>query len=214
MSELMDELVTRLARGEPMEVAERERLKRALGETPRLREAFEAQQSLSHRLRGLSRELRCLRAPDASDAVLAKVEFPPPERTAGRSARRTGWVVAATAAAIVILIGLVDNADDLASRYGEPALEFERRATSAQNVDDYFDEFVPLGRSPAAPGATAYSIVRVRLPMSSMDMASDYPASQVTVEADVILGEDGIAQGIRFAHADVIAPSDGVWGGE
>jgi hypothetical protein len=136
MSAIVDELVTRLARGEPMEVAERERLKRALGESPRLCETFEVQQSLSDCLRGLSRELRCLRAPDALDALLAKVDFPAPERTAGRSARATGWAVAATAAAIVVLIGLVDSAGNLASRYGAPTITFAPRATSTHDVDD------------------------------------------------------------------------------
>ncbi len=61
--------------------------------------------------------------------------------------------------------------------------------------------FQPLSTSIGLPAAASYSVVRVRIPLSSFALV---PGSLVdgTIEADLLVGEDGIARGIRFNEPD------------
>ena len=43
----------------------------------------------------------------------------------------------------------------------------------------------------------AYSVVRVRIPLSSLALLPDATADGM-IEADLLVGEDGLARGIRF----------------
>jgi hypothetical protein len=61
--------------------------------------------------------------------------------------------------------------------------------------------FAP-GWSPSAP----YSVVRVRIPLSSFAVAQDATVDG-TVEADLLIGEDGLARGIRFSPQDTLGVS-------
>ena len=64
--------------------------------------------------------------------------------------------------------------------------------------------FQPLLSGPAYSPSVSYSIVRVRIPLSAL--APGTP-SGATIEADVLVGEDGLASGIRFNPADTVLVS-------
>jgi hypothetical protein len=57
--------------------------------------------------------------------------------------------------------------------------------------------FQPLWYSQQPVAGAAYSVVRVRIPVSSLALLPDAPAGGM-IEADLLVGEDGLARGIRF----------------
>ena len=60
--------------------------------------------------------------------------------------------------------------------------------------------FQPLLYSPGISPAQSYNVVRVRIPLTSL-VGYDAPLDG-TIEADVLVGEDGLARGIRFDTTD------------
>jgi hypothetical protein len=66
--------------------------------------------------------------------------------------------------------------------------------------------FQPLVNSPGFSPTSAYSVVRVRIPLASFALV---PGSEQegTIEADLLVGEDGLARGIRFTRADALVVS-------
>ncbi|HEY9182989.1 MAG TPA: hypothetical protein VIQ99_07300, partial [Gammaproteobacteria bacterium] len=65
----------------------------------------------------------------------------------------------------------------------------------------FVQPFQPLQSAPRPSTAASYSVVRVRIPVSAFAMV---PGSEEggTIEADLLVGEDGLARGIRFIEAD------------
>jgi hypothetical protein len=57
--------------------------------------------------------------------------------------------------------------------------------------------------SPAFSPSASYSVVRVRIPLSSFALVQGSELDG-TVEADLLVGEDGIARGIRFNETDTL----------
>ena len=57
--------------------------------------------------------------------------------------------------------------------------------------------FQPLGYASEVVSGAAYSVVRVRIPLSSLALMPDGAADGM-IEADLLVGEDGLARGIRF----------------
>jgi hypothetical protein len=60
----------------------------------------------------------------------------------------------------------------------------------------------PFERWPGSPGfspTAAFSVVRVRIPLAALAIV---PGSEQggTIEADLLVGEDGLAHGIRFTE--------------
>jgi hypothetical protein len=66
--------------------------------------------------------------------------------------------------------------------------------------------FQPLGYSPGVVPGAAYSVVRVRIPLSSLALLPD-PAADGMIEADLLVGEDGLARGIRFNGSSALLVS-------
>lgn len=62
--------------------------------------------------------------------------------------------------------------------------------------------FQPLLNSPGLSPSGSYSVVRVRIPLSSLALVPGTEQSG-SIEADLLVGEDGLARGIRFNPADV-----------
>lgn len=85
-----------------------------------------------------------------------------------------------------------------ASRLGAPAPRAERGADGAA--------FQPLMYAPGFSPSGTYSVVRVRIPLSALAQGSRLEG---TVEADLLVGEDGLASGIRFASTDTLFVSAG-----
>jgi hypothetical protein len=61
--------------------------------------------------------------------------------------------------------------------------------------------FQPLQGSPVSLPSDSYSVVRVRIPLSALALVPGTEQSG-TIEADLLVGEDGLARGIRFMPAD------------
>lgn len=79
-----------------------------------------------------------------------------------------------------------------------PTLATEAPAAPAALVP----AFQPLLNSPGLSPSGSYSVVRVRIPLSSLALV---PGTEQggSIEADLLVGEDGLARGIRFNPADV-----------
>jgi hypothetical protein len=67
--------------------------------------------------------------------------------------------------------------------------------------DDVASTFYPLPEADALPPLETAMVVRVRLPLSSLQLMG-FPVSEEAeadpVEADVLLGQDGLARGVRL----------------
>ena len=66
--------------------------------------------------------------------------------------------------------------------------------------------FQPLLNSPGLSPSSSYSVVRVRIPLSAFAVV---PGTEQggTIEADLLVGEDGLARAIRFDEADALLVS-------
>jgi hypothetical protein len=76
-----------------------------------------------------------------------------------------------------------------------PAVADEAAAPPAPSAE-------PFQRLPGAPGfspTASFSVVRVQIPLTSLAIV---PGSEQggTIEADLLVGEDGLAHGIRFTE--------------
>jgi hypothetical protein len=65
--------------------------------------------------------------------------------------------------------------------------------------------FRPLMYAPGLAPGGSYSVVRVRIPLSSLAIGQS--ELEGTIEADVLVGEDGLASGIRFDAEDTLLVS-------
>jgi hypothetical protein len=81
---------------------------------------------------------------------------------------------------------------------------------AAASAADGADAFRPLAFSSGLSAGQSYSVVRVRIPVTAL--APGYAASpDATIEAELLVGEDGLASGIRFNRDDTLfvsAPSN------
>ena len=66
--------------------------------------------------------------------------------------------------------------------------------------------FQPLLNSPGLSPSSSYSVVRVRIPLAAF-AAVPGTAQGGTIEADLLVGEDGLAHAIRFNEADALLVS-------
>jgi hypothetical protein len=153
-------------------------------------------------------------------AALGAVQAPPPDeptlraqfRAAARQHAQTAataapgtssWRIQLAAAAVVVLaIGAVLAA---------VLLRVERPAQVPVAVADSQPQLLPVGAFQPllnSPGlsSSSYSVVRVRIPLSAFAVV---PGTQQDgmIEADLLVGEDGLARGIRFHEADTLLVS-------
>ena len=132
--------------------------------------------------------LRALAEADAAREAPADVEARLRARFRWRGRRRARWVAAASVLAAAAAIGTVVVLTHRTPR-AEPAPQ------SREVVTDFFplmDPAPPLGRG---------QLLRVELPASAMQMVG-LPVREERladpVEADVLLGEEGLPRAIRF----------------
>lgn len=162
------------------------------------------------KLQGLQVELAQLRA------ALRAVEAPAPDEAALRAqfreaARRKAieeamasrgggsWRLPLAAAATVVLaIGVAIGA--LVLRVERPVPE-PLAATSPEAASVAGGAFQPLSSAPRLSPSSSYSVVRVRIPLSAFAVVPG-TVQDGTIEADLLVGEDGLARGIRFDEAD------------
>lgn len=147
--------------------------------------------------------LRTMEAPPVDEAAL-RAQF----RDAAQRARRAGaasgpagaWRthVAAAAAVVVLALGAVLTAVLLRVEQPVPA-PIAGQLPQAEAVA--ISAFQPLLNSPRLSPASSYSVVRVRIPLSAFALVPGTEESG-TIEADLLVGEDGLARAIRFDEAD------------
>ena len=147
-------------------------------------------------LASLRAALKAMPTPAVDETALRRV-FREHRAAQARGARATArtrmtafWVLAAALSSVVIggVVGL--------------ALMTERRAVAppapmAPGPASAHAAFQPLWYSPEVVAGAAYSVVRVRIPLSSLALLPDATADGM-IEADLLVGEDGLARGIRF----------------
>jgi hypothetical protein len=63
--------------------------------------------------------------------------------------------------------------------------------------------FQPLAFSSGLSSSRSYSVVRVRIPLAALTPGHAVPPD-ATIEADLLVGEDGLANGIRFNKEDTL----------
>jgi hypothetical protein len=68
---------------------------------------------------------------------------------------------------------------------------------------DFTGAFQPLAFSSGLSVSQSYSVVRVRIPLTALTPGYAAPLD-ATIEADLLVGEDGLASGIRFNRADTL----------
>jgi len=168
------------------------------------------------RERELAEGLRAMAASDQRIAAPARVEarltaaFRAQNGLPARSRGRFGWAPAlqwAAAAAAVIAIGLFmvrvrqpEAKPPAAARGVEMAMTWSAAGSQA---DD--DGFIPLPNAAKLADTEDVNVVRVEMPRSAM-MAVGIEVSperaEELVQADVMLGPDGLARAVRFLDTE------------
>ena len=113
--------------------------------------------------------------------------------------RRVRW---AAAAVVVLGLGAVLGTVLLGDRQ-PPA---PTAAVAPPESSLVVTAFQPLLHAPAFSPDGSYTVVRVRIPLASFALL---PGTEQggTVEAELLVGEDGLARGIRFTPADALLAS-------
>lgn len=113
---------------------------------------------------------------------------------------RGAWRLHAAAAAVVVLaLGAVAAA--VVMRVERPVLPPIANEAPPRELLPV-GAFQPLMNS-SALSSSSYSVVRVRIPLSALALV---PGSEQdgTIEADLLVGDDGLARAIRFSEADAL----------
>jgi hypothetical protein len=161
---------------------------------------------LSGELAQLKAALRAVQAPPADEAEL-RATFRDWRRRQqhARAARLAGSRRVRWAAAAVLVLGLAAVLGTvLVGGEGQPPAPAAVAERSAPPL--VVAPFQPLLNAPAFSPDASYTLVRVRIPLASFALV---PGSEQdgTVEADLLVGEDGLARGIRFTPADALLAS-------
>jgi hypothetical protein len=167
---------------------------------------------LQSQLVQLRAALRALPAPPFDETALRETfrawqRGPAPAIQRRRRVSRRVYLAAALAL-IAVALGLT-RVEFEQSR--EPALAGVSAvaaplAAAAVTPEPSAAAFQPLMNSPGFSPSGSYSVVRVRIPLSSFALAQDAQIDGM-IEADLLVGEDGLAHGIRFNEADTLRVS-------
>jgi hypothetical protein len=106
-------------------------------------------------------------------------------------------------AAAIVVVGLdrdTESAATQATRATADAAIRDSSVAAAAGEIPAAAAFQPLLYSPGISPAQAYNVVRVRIPLTSL-VGYGAPIDGM-IEADLLVGEDGLPTGIRFDTAD------------
>jgi hypothetical protein len=116
--------------------------------------------------------------------------------------RNIQWTIggtAAIAAAVAVILWMQPSA----SRNSPLLAQADSVETVSQAIDPNQEEFYPLPDSEALPPVEYATVVRVQMQMSSLRLIG-FPINEDRaaegIEADVLLGEDGLARGVRLVQ--------------
>jgi hypothetical protein len=164
---------------------------------------------LQPELAQLRAALRAVDAPEVDETELrARFREMRQQRTQNAIARRAGGAARfrfAAAAAVVLVLGgvlaaVVLHGERAASVLVPVASETPAAAPAPVSA------FQPLPNSPSLSPSSSYNVVRVRIPLSAFAVV---PGTEQggSIEADLLVGEDGLARAIRFNEADALLVS-------
>lgn len=160
-------------------------------------------QSLDVDLAQLRAALYGVEAPAPDEAALrAQFREAARRRAEKRMATRGGGsrrFPLAAAAAVVLAVGVALGA--FVMRGVRPASEPVAAPAVAEAPPAPTGAFQPLLSAPRLSPSSSYSVVRVRIPLSAFAVVPGTMQEQ-SIEADLLVGEDGLARGIRFNEAD------------
>jgi hypothetical protein len=122
-------------------------------------------------------------------------------RRHNRRRRLIGWMPAfsvAAVAGIALLLWIRSEAPKPA-----PALAAAALPILAPVAEDESDGFYPLPEAEALPAVETAMVVRVQLPVSSLQLMGvpiGEERADSSVQAELLLGQDGLARGVRLAQ--------------
>jgi hypothetical protein len=143
-------------------------------------------------------------APDCVERQL-RAEF----RKRSRRRRVRGWTslasVAAMAAGIALLVWVREapKPATATSAAAMPAAQPNTGGSFAVEEEEADASFYPLPEAEALPALENAMVVRVQLPVSSLRLMGfpvDEERADAAVQADLLLGQDGLARGVRLAQ--------------
>lgn len=166
------------------------------------RMSVDSSDGLTDELRALGAVLRAV-SPDALDDAAVRLTFRAARAQARRAAERRAAAPAfvrrasawASAAALVVSVATLAW---VALTRDAPVSEAPHASATYEPV-----VFQPLLYAPSFSPDRSYRVVRVRIPLSALALGqSEEPGA--TIEADVLVGDDGLASGIRFDPEDTL----------
>jgi hypothetical protein len=158
------------------------------------------EQQLDAELAQLRAALRTVEAPPPDEAALRAAFREATQRRARDAARSAKPQRVRFAAAAVVLVAAAGGlAALLLNGQRSPPGPWQASASPAAPL--VVTAFQPLQSSPRFLPTASYSVVRVRIPLSAFALAVG-SEQDGTIEADLLVGEDGLARGIRFIEAD------------
>jgi|GEM_PF-1916546 len=202
----IEELVIGYARGEPMDIEELERLRAECTASAAVASDVRAQEELTRRLAALRDAMRVPKAAPVDDErLLESFRAAHARRQISRRRLRLGVRAAGLAASVAAVAVAATLYRIEGGRMSEgvsvratdtDASALSAPGSAAQSVPEPV-VFYPLPFSPGVSPGASYSVVRVRIPVSSFPVV--YAAEPyASVEADILLGPDGIPAAIRF----------------
>lgn len=211
----IEEIVIAAARGESLPAEIQARVEAALRESADCRALYRSQLALSADLRTLRKVLQRAAAEDREtrEDVLVNAFGSRAPRSSERRRRSRVPLLAAAAVAGVAAVAAAwitlappgagaRRAAAAGTHASAPALR--RAAATAGRLQAARESsaavFRPLMYAPRPSAWESYSVVRVRIPLSSL-APSAAGNMHGTVDADVLVGEDGLARAIRFDDA-------------
>jgi len=164
---------------------------------------------LQPELAQLRAALRTVEAPAVDEAALrakfVEMQHRRAEKAVAARARGSWRFPLAAAAAVVLAVGGVLAAVVLrGERTASVLVPVVAVAPTAAPAP--ISAFQPLLNSPSLSPSSSYNVVRVRIPLSAFAVV---PGTQQggSIEADLLVGEDGLARAIRFNEADALLVS-------
>ena len=147
----------------------------------------------------LSRDLRALADADRSEApsdLRARLLIEFRRRSAQR--RRMAWLpaagIAAIAAALLLFVWMPKQPTAVPNRVDQPIL------LTAEDTDA---DFYPLPEAEGLPPIENATVVRVQMPLTSLELmgvAVNETGVADPIQADILLGQDGLARGVRLVQ--------------
>jgi hypothetical protein len=180
---------------------------RHAGECPACAELLSRHRALEAGLKAVAAEMRQVEAPARVESGLVAA-FRLQNQVVRRTDRSQWWVPAlswAAAAAILVVAALavLHPRQPMPAHRGAPNMVESAALTESvdTNALDGEDGFIPLPNTQRLDPNEDVNVVRVEVPRSAMmavGLAVSADSVSELVEADVMLGQDGVARAIRF----------------